>query len=129
MKKLFYSLFMMALTAMTFTSCEDVPMPYDDPNKGGGGSTEPDIEIIGDGSAENPYNVASAIALFKSLASGAKSESMVYIKGKVSPSRNSTAHNMVMVHSISLMMDQAKISSMYSVRYTSVTRNTQVAIY
>ena len=34
MKKLFYSLFMMALTAMTFTSCEDVPMPYDDPNKG-----------------------------------------------------------------------------------------------
>lgn len=84
MKKLFYSLFMMALTAMTFTSCEDVPMPYDDPNKGGGGSTEPDIEIIGDGSAENPYNVASAIALFKSLASGAKSESMVYIKGKVS---------------------------------------------
>ena len=59
-------------------------MPYDDPNKGGGGSTEPDIEIIGDGSAENPYNVASAIALFKSLASGAKTESMVYIKGKVS---------------------------------------------
>ena len=59
-------------------------MPYDDPNKGGGGSTEPDIEIIGDGSAESPYNVASAIALFKSLASGAKSESMVYIKGKVS---------------------------------------------
>ena len=83
MKKLFYSLFMMALTAMTFTSCEDVPMPYDDPNKGGGGSTEPDIEIIGDGSAENPYNASSAVALFKSLASGAKSE-MVYIKGKVS---------------------------------------------
>ena len=83
MKKLFYSLFMMALTAMTFTSCEDVPMPYDDPNKGGGGSTEPDIEIVGDGSAENPYNASSAVALFKSLASGAKSE-MVYIKGKVS---------------------------------------------
>ena len=82
MKKLFYSLFMMALTAMTFTSCEDVPMPYDDPNKGGGG-TEPDIEIVGDGSAENPYNASSAVALFKSLASGAKSE-MVYIKGKVS---------------------------------------------
>ena len=58
-------------------------MPYDDPNKGGGGSTEPDIEIIGDGSAENPYNASSAVALFKSLASGAKSE-MVYIKGKVS---------------------------------------------
>ncbi len=82
MKKLFYSLFMMALTAMTFTSCEDVPMPYDDPNKGGGG-TEPDIEIVGDGSAENPYNASSAVALFKSLANGAKSE-MVYIKGKVS---------------------------------------------
>ena len=30
MKKLFYSLFALA---MTFTSCEDVPAPYDDPNK------------------------------------------------------------------------------------------------
>ena len=33
MKKLFYSLFALAMTAMTFTSCEDVPAPYDDPNK------------------------------------------------------------------------------------------------
>ena len=33
MKKLFYSLFALAMTAMTFTGCEDVPAPYDDPNK------------------------------------------------------------------------------------------------
>ena len=32
MKKIFYSLFAMAFAAMTFSSCEDVPMPYDDPN-------------------------------------------------------------------------------------------------
>lgn len=32
MKKLFYSLFALAMTAMTFTGCEDVPAPYDDPN-------------------------------------------------------------------------------------------------
>ena len=32
MKKLLYSLFLMAITAMTFTSCENVPEPYDNPN-------------------------------------------------------------------------------------------------
>lgn len=32
MKKLVYSMFALAMTAMTFTSCEDVPMPYNDPN-------------------------------------------------------------------------------------------------
>ena len=31
MKKLFYSFFVLAMTAMTFMSCEDVPTPYDDP--------------------------------------------------------------------------------------------------
>ena len=45
MKKLFYSLFALAMTAMTFTSCEDVPMPYDDPNKNpGGAETEESVE-------------------------------------------------------------------------------------
>lgn len=32
MKKLVYSIMALAMTAMTFTSCEDVPMPYNDPN-------------------------------------------------------------------------------------------------
>ena len=35
MKKLTLSLFALAMTAMTFTSCEDVPAPYDYPGTGG----------------------------------------------------------------------------------------------
>jgi hypothetical protein len=37
MKKLFYSLFALAMTAMTLTSCEDVPEPYNNPNNNPGG--------------------------------------------------------------------------------------------
>ena len=32
MKKILYPMLALALTAFTFTSCEDVPAPYDDPN-------------------------------------------------------------------------------------------------
>ena len=32
MKKLFKSMFMLTIAALAFTSCEDVPAPYDDPN-------------------------------------------------------------------------------------------------
>lgn len=34
MKKLIYSLFLMAVAAMTFTACSDVPEPYENPNSG-----------------------------------------------------------------------------------------------
>lgn len=36
MKKILYSVFAFAMAAFTLTSCEDVPMPYDDPNDNGG---------------------------------------------------------------------------------------------
>ena len=36
MKKIIYSVLMMAMAAFTFTSCEDVPMPYDNPNNPSG---------------------------------------------------------------------------------------------
>ena len=66
MKKLLYSLFLMAITAMTFTSCENVPEPYDKPN----GGTEPPtpsvtIEPAGKGTEADPYNVAAAMQLLK----------------------------------------------------------------
>ena len=34
MKKILYSLFALAVSAMTFVSCSDVPEPYDNPNNG-----------------------------------------------------------------------------------------------
>lgn len=38
MKKILYSVMALAIAAMTFTSCEDVPEPYPTPNGGGGGN-------------------------------------------------------------------------------------------
>lgn len=39
MKKIALSIMALAMAAVTFTSCEDVPAPYDYPGTGGGGST------------------------------------------------------------------------------------------
>ncbi len=54
MKKFFYSFFVLAMTAMTFSSCEDVPAPYNMPN-------EPETpEVTTDGTEANPYTVTDA---------------------------------------------------------------------
>ena len=85
MKKLFYSLFALAMTAMTFTSCEDVPMPYDDPNKNpGGADTEEAVEPAGSGTAEDPYNVAAIVELVQGMEAGVESTQDYYFKGKIS---------------------------------------------
>ena len=81
MKKVFYSLFALAMTAMTFTSCEDVPMPYDQP--GNGGDDPVVIEPTGSGTAEDPYNVTKALEVVSAMEANAESSENVYIKGKV----------------------------------------------
>ena len=83
MKKLFYSLFALAMTAMTFTSCEDVPMPYDDPtmNQGGGNTTV--IDPTGTGTQDDPFNVIAAINYAQQLELGEESDKDIYIKGVV----------------------------------------------
>lgn len=87
MKKLIYSMLALALTAMTATtlvSCEDVPAPYDIPSNGGGDNpSTPSAEATGDGTVDNPYNSVAANKAAAALASGAKSDADVYIKGKV----------------------------------------------
>ena len=82
MKKLFYSLFILATTAMTFCSCEDVPSPFDFPTKGSEtpGAT---IDPAGSGTQADPYNVAAAINFTQQLEMGEESSNDVYIKGKV----------------------------------------------
>lgn len=42
MKKILYSVLALAIAAFTFTSCEDVPAPYDIPEEGGGGTELPE---------------------------------------------------------------------------------------
>ena len=82
MKKLFYSLFALAMTAMTFTSCEDVPAPYDDPNNNQSGGSTTVIDPAGQGTQDDPFNVIAAINYAKTLEVGAESP-QVYIKGIV----------------------------------------------
>jgi hypothetical protein len=48
MKKLFYSVFAIAFMASIFSSCEDVPAPFDDPN-----TNKQDTTVIEDGSYLN----------------------------------------------------------------------------
>jgi len=85
MKKLFSKLMFMALAAITFTACEDVPSPYDIPGTGNnvpGTSTE--IEGgTGTGSLSDPFNSIAALNYGKKLASGEESSDYYYIKGKV----------------------------------------------
>lgn len=82
MKKLFYSLFALAMTAMTFTSCEDVPAPYDDPNNNQSGGSTTVVDPAGQGTQDDPFNVIAAINYAKTLEVGAESP-QVYIKGIV----------------------------------------------
>lgn len=81
MKKLIYSLFLMAVAAMTFTACSNVPEPYENPNSG---KETPKPEIKGDpsgkGTVEEPYNVAAALQQIKALKADGKTPEM-YVKG------------------------------------------------
>lgn len=81
MKKIIYSLMVLAMAAFTFSSCEDVPAPYDLPNN----PETPDNPGVatGTGTADDPFNSIAAIAYCQSLEAGVESENEVYIKGKV----------------------------------------------
>ena len=81
MKKVIYSMLALLCAAFAFTSCEDVPMPYDQPGEGG---EEPVVvEPTGDGTVDNPYNVAAVLEYTNSLAADEESPSNIYFKGKV----------------------------------------------
>ena len=78
MKKFFYSFLVLAMTAMTFSSCEDVPTPYNLPSINGGDSE--DAEPTGTGTAADPFNVAAAV---KYIDEGGSADVNMYVKGKV----------------------------------------------
>jgi len=85
MKKLFSKLMLIALTAMTFVACQDVPEPYDRP---GTGSNIPGVADIpggeGEGTFAVPFNAIAALNFGNRLAAGEVSKNYMYIKGKVS---------------------------------------------
>ncbi|MEE1315692.1 MAG: choice-of-anchor J domain-containing protein [Prevotella sp.] len=82
MKKILYSIMALAISAFTLQSCEDVPAPYDIPGEGGNTET-PEVELVGDGTLENPYNAAAANAVAAALPVDGVTDHDVYIKGKI----------------------------------------------
>lgn len=76
MKKIINSAFALAIALLSFTSCEDVPMPYGLDYKENNGETT--TEATGDGTEANPYNVAKALEVVKA---GTQPTTDVYIKG------------------------------------------------
>lgn len=77
MKKIIYSLLVLAMAAFTFSSCEDVPAPYDMPTKP---ETPEELQPTGSGTAADPFNIA---AVEKYIDEGGSAETEIYVKGKV----------------------------------------------
>ena len=86
MKKILYSFFVMAMTAMFVASCEDVPAPFDMPTPDNP-TPEQTVEPTGSGTLADPYNVAAAIAYAQQLESNEKSPNNIYIKGTIASIR------------------------------------------
>lgn len=78
MKKIIKSAFVLAIMALAFTSCEDVPAPFDT-NYNEQGETS-DVEPAGDGTSASPYNVARVLEIIKA---GEYTSNMVYLKGVI----------------------------------------------
>lgn len=90
MKKIYNILMAAAIALGTFTSCEDVPMPFNNPLD----YLKPDpeevvIEPIGDGSKENPFNVAGVLAYLEELGPDVESTKDVYITGIITAVKES----------------------------------------
>ena len=75
MKKLIYSMLVLALIAMTFVSCEDVPAPYNTPTKNEEKPQPADPK--GTGTQADPFNVTAAHNFIKA---GIGLDKEVYVK-------------------------------------------------
>lgn len=76
MKKFIYSCLFLAMAAITFSSCEDVPAPYNMPTE----DETTEVQPAGTGTAADPFNVAGAV---KYIEDGGSESELKYVKGKV----------------------------------------------
>lgn len=81
MKKSILSLMVLAIAGLGFTGCDDVPMPYNQPNIKPG--TPSEVTPQGSGTAADPYNVAKALEVVSALEANAQTVSEIYVKGAV----------------------------------------------
>ena len=84
MKKIYNILMAVAIALGTCTSCEDVPMPFNNPLD----YLNPDpeevvIEPAGDGTKDSPFNVAGVLAYLETLGPDVESTKDIYITGVV----------------------------------------------
>ena len=84
MKKIYNILMVSAILLGTFTSCEDVPMPFNNPLN----YLEPDPDVViidpaGDGTKDSPYNVAGVLAYLETLGPDVESTKDIYVTGVV----------------------------------------------
>ena len=80
-------MFALIMAAFTFTSCEDVPQPYQTPESG---NDTPTVEEVatGDGTAANPFN---AVAANKNVEAGEGLDKTVYLTGIISSVKECSA--------------------------------------
>ena len=110
MKKTFKTFALMLLTALAFSSCADVPVPFNLPDKGGnsGGDSGTTIDPAGEGTLDSPYNVAAIVAIVNEMEAGVESTVEYYVKGKV----------------LSVKTDQATITQYGNHTFTMVDEGT-----
>ena len=71
----------LSIAAFTFTSCEDVPEPYNNPyDQIKPSEPEVVIEPAGSGTVEDPYNIAKALEVCQEVGEGGTTEN-VYARG------------------------------------------------
>jgi RPA family protein len=91
MKKLNY-LIAMAVTAFTFTSCEDVPEPFGQPINPNAGETVV-VEPKGSGTETDPFNAAGVLEKAKTLTADQTTDEEYYIKGYVTDPPSYTTYS------------------------------------
>lgn len=88
MNKILKTMMLAAVTAFGLASCEDVPAPFIEPEKPGEGEV---IGAEGNGTLEEPFNVAAVIKYVQELGADVESPEKVYIKGIVCSTKEISA--------------------------------------
>lgn len=88
MNKILKTMMLAAVTAFGLASCEDVPAPFIEPEQPGTGEV---IGAEGNGTLEEPFNVAAVIKYVQELGADVESPEKVYIKGIVCSTKEISA--------------------------------------
>ena len=88
MNKILKTMMLAAVTAFGLASCEDVPAPFIEPEKPSTGEV---IGAEGNGTLEEPFNVAAVIKYVQELGADVESPEKVYIKGIVCSTKEISA--------------------------------------